>query len=154
MRTRCASPAPTARRPPPACARTILMAAERDPTVMIGGTLPLLHAGHRVGGGDTIILESCEYHDSFLAFHPTIAVILDIEADHLDYFTDLADVEDSFRQVRGQGAAARAHSRKPRRPQHYGDACPPGARAVHLRPDRQGGRLRAQYPPRGRGQRV
>ena len=36
----------------------ILMAAERDPTVMIGGTLPLLHAGHRVGGGDTIILES------------------------------------------------------------------------------------------------
>ena len=76
----------------------ILMAAERDPTVMIGGTLPLLHAGHRVGGGDTIILESCEYHDSFLAFHPTIAVILDIEADHLDYFTDLADVEDSFRK--------------------------------------------------------
>ena len=76
----------------------ILMAAERDPTVMIGGTLPLLHAGHRVGGGDTIILESCEYHDSFLAFHPTIAVILDIEADHLDYFTDLDDVEDSFRK--------------------------------------------------------
>ena len=75
----------------------ILMAAERDPTVMIGGTLPLLHAGHRVGGGDTIILESCEYHDSFLSFHPTIAVILDIEADHLDYFSDLAAVEDSFR---------------------------------------------------------
>ena len=76
----------------------ILMAAERDPTVMLGGTLPLLHAGHRVGGGDTIILESCEYRDSFLAFHPTIAVILDIEADHLDYFTGLEDVEDSFRK--------------------------------------------------------
>lgn len=76
----------------------ILMAAERDPTVMIGGTLPLLRAGHRVGGGDTIILESCEYHDSFLAFHPTIAVILDIEADHLDYFTDLEDVKKSFRK--------------------------------------------------------
>lgn len=74
----------------------ILMAAERDPTVMIGGTLPLLHAGHRVGSGDTIIMESCEYHDSFLAFHPTVAVILDIEADHLDYFTDLADVMNSF----------------------------------------------------------
>ena len=76
----------------------ILMAAERDPTVMIGGTLPLLRAGHRVGGGDTIILESCEYHDSFLAFHPTIAVILDVEADHLDYFTDLEDVKKSFRK--------------------------------------------------------
>ena len=75
----------------------ILMAAERDPTVMIGGTLPLLHAGHRVGGGDTIILESCEYHDSFLAFHPTVAVILDVDADHLDYFSGLEDVEKSFR---------------------------------------------------------
>ena len=75
----------------------ILMAAEKDPTVMIGGTLPLLHAGHRVGGGDTIIMESCEYHDSFLYFWPTIAVILDIEADHLDYFHDLEDVKKSFR---------------------------------------------------------
>ena len=76
----------------------ILMAAEADPTVMIGGTLPLLHAGHRVGGGDTIVLESCEYHDSFLAFWPTIAVVLDIEADHLDYFADLDAVNDSFRR--------------------------------------------------------
>ncbi len=75
----------------------IAMAAEIDPTVMIGGTLPLLHAGHRVGQGNTIIMESCEYCDSFLAFHPTIAVILDIEADHLDYFKDLEDVEKSFR---------------------------------------------------------
>ncbi len=75
----------------------IAMAAQLDPTVMIGGTLPLLHSGHRVGKGDTIIMESCEYCDSFLAFHPTIAVILDIEADHLDYFKDLADVEKSFR---------------------------------------------------------
>ena len=75
----------------------ILMAAERDPTVMIGGTLPLLHAGHRVGKGNTIILESCEYHDSFLAFHPTIAVILDVDADHLDYFSGLEQVKESFR---------------------------------------------------------
>ena len=76
----------------------ILMAAEKDPTVMIGGTLPLLRAGHRVGGGDTIIMESCEYHDSFLSFWPTVAVVLDIEADHLDYFKDLDDVKRAFRQ--------------------------------------------------------
>jgi len=76
----------------------ILMEAQWDPTVMIGGYLPLLHAGHRVGNGDTIILESCEYCDSFLNFFPTLAVILNIEADHLDYFKDLADVEKSFRQ--------------------------------------------------------
>lgn len=75
----------------------ILMAAQRDPTVMIGGTLPLLQAGHRVGKGDTIIMESCEYYNSFHAFSPTIAVILNIEADHLDFFKDLEDVKSSFR---------------------------------------------------------
>ena len=75
----------------------ILMEAQKDPTVMIGGYLPLLHAGHRVGSGDTILLESCEYCDSFLNFFPTLAIILNIEADHLDYFKDLADVEKSFR---------------------------------------------------------
>lgn len=76
----------------------ILMAAEKDPTIMIGGYLPLLHAGHRVGHGDTILLESCEYCDSFLNFFPSLAVILNIEADHLDYFKDLYDVEKSFRK--------------------------------------------------------
>jgi len=75
----------------------IIMAAGRDPTVMIGGTLPLLGAGHRVGRGDTIILESCEYCNSFLSFFPTVAVILNIEADHLDFFKDLDDVKKSFR---------------------------------------------------------
>lgn len=75
----------------------IIMAAGLDPTVMIGGTLPLLGAGHRVGHGDTIILESCEYCNSFLSFFPTVAVILNIEADHLDFFHDLEDVEHSFR---------------------------------------------------------
>ena len=75
----------------------IAMAAAADPTVMIGGTRPLLGAGHRVGHGDTIILESCEYCNSFLHFYPTIAVILNVEADHLDFFKDLEDVEHSFR---------------------------------------------------------
>ena len=74
----------------------ILMGAQKDPTVMIGGYLPILGAGHRVGHGDTILLESCEYCDSFLNFFPTIAVILNIEADHLDYFKDLQQIEHSF----------------------------------------------------------
>ncbi len=76
----------------------ILMEAQLDPTVMIGGYLPLLQAGHRVGNGDTILLESCEYFDSFLNFFPTMSVILNIEADHLDYFKDLQDVQKSFRK--------------------------------------------------------
>ena len=75
----------------------IFLAADRDPTVMIGGTLPLLETGHRVGKGDTIILESCEYYDSFLSFFPTVAVVLNIEADHLDYFNGLEAVKTSFR---------------------------------------------------------
>ena len=75
----------------------IFMAAGRDPTAMIGGTLPLLSSGHRVGESDTIIMESCEYYNSFHNFIPTIAVILNIEADHLDFFKDLDDIKDSFR---------------------------------------------------------
>ncbi|MBE6976671.1 MAG: UDP-N-acetylmuramate--L-alanine ligase [Ruminococcaceae bacterium] len=76
----------------------ILMEAAVDPTVMIGGYLPLLRSGHRVGKGDTILLESCEYCDSFLNFYPSLAAILNIEADHLDYFKDLEDVKKSFRK--------------------------------------------------------
>ncbi|CDC68305.1 UDP-N-acetylmuramate--L-alanine ligase [Oscillibacter sp. CAG:155] len=70
----------------------IFMAAQADP----GGTLPLLHSGYRVGHGDTIILESCEYCNSFLSFFPTVAVILNVEPDHLDFFKDLNDIEHSF----------------------------------------------------------
>ncbi len=79
----------------------ILMAADWDPTVMIGGYLPLLHAGHRVGQGDTIVLESCEYCDSFLNFCPTLAVVLNVEEDHLDYFKDLKQIQQSFRRFAG-----------------------------------------------------
>ena len=50
----------------------IFLAAQEDPTVMIGGTLPLLHSGYRVGSGDTIIMESCEYCNSFLSFFPCL----------------------------------------------------------------------------------
>ena len=76
----------------------ILMEAQRDPTVMIGGILPALGTSFRVGKSDTIILESCEYCNSFLNFYPTIAVILNVEADHLDFFKDLDDIISSFRK--------------------------------------------------------
>ena len=76
----------------------ILLSAGLDPTVMIGATLPVLQdEGHRVGHGDTILLESCEYMDSFLSFFPTLAVVLNVDEDHLDYFKDLDDIEKSFR---------------------------------------------------------
>lgn len=74
----------------------ILIEANIDPTVMIGGTLPMLHAGYRIGNGDTIVLESCEYYNSFHKFYPTIAVILNVEEDHLDFFKDIEDIKASF----------------------------------------------------------
>ena len=76
----------------------IFLQAGLDPTVMIGGTLPLLGAGHRVGNGDTIVMESCEYCNSFLNFFPTVALVLNIEADHLDFFKDLGEIKTSFRK--------------------------------------------------------
>ena len=76
----------------------ILLAADSDPTVMIGGTLPLLGSGYRVGSGDTIVLESCEYYNSYHNFFPTIAIVLNIDADHLDFFTDIEDLKNSFRK--------------------------------------------------------
>ena len=76
----------------------IFLAAGRDPSVMIGGILPILGVGHRVGHGDTIIAESCEYCNSFLSFSPTVAVILNVEPDHLDFFKDLDDIKSSFRK--------------------------------------------------------
>ena len=76
----------------------IFLAAGKDPSVMIGGTLPILGRGHRVGRGNTIIAESCEYCNSFLSFAPTVAVILNVEADHLDFFRDLDDIKASFRK--------------------------------------------------------
>ena len=74
----------------------ILLAAGSDPTIMIGGTLPKLQTGHRVGRGDTIVLESCEYYNSFHNFAPTVAVVLNVEEDHLDYFNDLDEIKTSF----------------------------------------------------------
>ena len=76
----------------------IFLAAQRDPSVMLGGVLPIMGAGHRVGEGDTIILESCEYCNSFPSFAPTVAIILNVDADHLDFFKDLDDVKASFRK--------------------------------------------------------
>ena len=96
--TPCASSGTHGKTTTTSMATHIFMAAQKDPTVMIGGTLPLLHSGYRVGQGDTIILESCEYCNSFLNFFPTVAVILNVHADHLDFFKDLADIEHSFHQ--------------------------------------------------------
>lgn len=67
-----------------------------DPTVMVGSNLPAIGGTLRIGAHDCFIAESCEYTNSFLSFHPTIAVILNVDADHLDFFKDIDDIIHSF----------------------------------------------------------
>ena len=75
----------------------ILMAAEADPTVSVGGILPSIGGNIRVGGPELFVTEACEYTNSFLSFWPTMEIVLNIEEDHLDFFKDLADIRRSFR---------------------------------------------------------
>lgn len=67
-----------------------------DPTVMVGSNLPAIGGTLRIGAHDCFIAESCEYTNSFLSFHPTVAVILNVDADHLDFFKDIDDIIHSF----------------------------------------------------------
>ena len=76
----------------------ILLSAEKDPTISLGGNLDAIGGNIRVGGNETFLLEACEYTNSFLSFFPTLEIILNIEADHLDFFRDLEDIRHSFRR--------------------------------------------------------
>lgn len=76
-----------------------LVYAGLDPTISVGGELDLIHGNIRTGGSDYFVTEACEYTNSFLKFYPTIALITNIEEDHLDFFTGgIAQIRDSFRQ--------------------------------------------------------
>jgi UDP-N-acetylmuramate--alanine ligase len=70
--------------------------ARRDPTIMVGAHLPAIDSTYRLGSGEDFIFEACEYQDSFLSFFPRLAVILNVEHDHADYFPTLEDVIASF----------------------------------------------------------
>ena len=76
----------------------ILLAANTDPTLSIGGILKSIGGNIRVGHSGYFVTEACEYTNSFLSFFPKISLILNIEEDHLDFFKDLADIRNSFRQ--------------------------------------------------------
>ncbi len=87
----------------------IFLAANADPTVISGAELSSIAGAYRLGGKENFIFESCEYMDSFLDFYPTIAVVLNIEMDHVDYFKDLDQIKRSYRayidKTRGCGCA-------------------------------------------------
>ena len=75
----------------------IFLEAQKDPTISVGGILPIIHGNIRIGHSENFITEACEYTNSFLKFHPTAGIILNIDADHLDFFKDIDDIRNSFR---------------------------------------------------------
>ncbi|MCR5777066.1 MAG: UDP-N-acetylmuramate--L-alanine ligase [Lachnospiraceae bacterium] len=73
-----------------------LLHAEKDPTISVGGILPSIGGNFRVGGDRFFVTEACEYTNSFLSFFQKIGIILNVDADHLDFFKDIDDIRLSF----------------------------------------------------------
>lgn len=80
----------------------ILLAANTDPTISVGGILPSINGNTKVGTSKYFVAEACEYFDSFLKFNPLVGIILNIEADHLDYFKTFDNVKKSFHKFAGR----------------------------------------------------
>ena len=76
---------------------SVFIAAGEDPTIHIGGELSSIGGSTRLGKGDTFICEACEYNASFLSFLPDRAIILNIDEDHLDFYKDIDDITNAFK---------------------------------------------------------
>ncbi|WWR16002.1 UDP-N-acetylmuramate--L-alanine ligase [Lachnospiraceae bacterium JLR.KK008] len=74
----------------------ILLKAEADPTLSVGGILQSLGGNIRVGKSGYFVTEACEYTNSFLSFYPKIGIILNVEEDHMDFFKDIHEIRESF----------------------------------------------------------
>lgn len=74
----------------------VMLEAKLDPSAVIGGKLPLIDANGRVGKSEHFVCEACEFVDTFLELSPAVAVILNIDEDHLDYFKTLDNLILSF----------------------------------------------------------
>ena len=77
---------------------TIMLEAGTDPTAHMGGELDCIGGNTRIGNSRYFITEACEYYSSFLKFHPFMAVVLNVDVDHVDYFRDLQHIKDTFSQ--------------------------------------------------------
>ena len=76
----------------------ILLRADTDPTLSVGGILKSIGGNLRIGNSEYFVTEACEYTNSFLSFFPKVSIILNIDEDHLDFFKDLEDIRNSFRR--------------------------------------------------------
>ena len=72
--------------------------ANLDPSIQVGSIVPQINGNYKVGNSEYFVIEACEYVNSFLHFYPQTEVILNIEADHLDFFKDIQDIRNSFKQ--------------------------------------------------------
>lgn len=72
-----------------------------DPTILVGGELDIINGNVRTGKSEYFITEACEYKASFLKFYPYIGIILNIDADHLDYYKDIDDIKHTFEKFIG-----------------------------------------------------
>ena len=81
------------------CAQ-IFMGADVDPTILSGADYAPMGGAYRIGTKDRehIIFEACEYMDSFLDFYPTVAILLNAEMEHVDYFKSMEQIRESFRK--------------------------------------------------------
>ncbi len=77
------------------CAQ-ILIGGNYSPTVLSGAELPIMGGAYAIGDSDRFVFEACEYMDSFLDFNPTVAVVLNIEMDHVDYFKTMEQIRRSY----------------------------------------------------------
>ena len=76
----------------------ILVEGGADPTIHIGGKLDAIGGSTRIGQGEAFLAEACEFRRSFLQMRPTMAVVLNIDADHLDCYRDIDEIEETFGQ--------------------------------------------------------
>ena len=76
----------------------ITLEANLDPTILVGGDVDAIHGNYKIGESEYFVTEACEYKASFLKFYPYIGIILNIDADHLDYYRDINHIEDTFKK--------------------------------------------------------
>ncbi len=76
----------------------VFLEAKLDPTISVGGILGSINGNIRIGNSEHFITEACEYTNSFLKFKPKVSIILNIEEDHLDYFTGIDHIRSSFKE--------------------------------------------------------
>ena len=102
---------------------TVLRAAGFDPTVVVGGRMEALGTNARLGAGDLLVAEADESDGSFLRLTPTIAVVTNIDPEHLDYFGDYDALKERLSRVRRARAVLRPGGAVPRSPRTCRTSC-------------------------------